>query len=217
MSIDNQLQKIKFTSIQIEEEISKHTLDTTKKTKNVDIENDGHFKIPLFVRSFYGYISALNRIPTQLDFWTYYKLTNYRILQQNNFTDKHWKGLEARAYRVYMSLLRELHAILLIRESDIFDRVIYNIDIDTKYGIDLIGIKNDEFYGIKLMVATRRSISFSNIKDNERHKNTFDDVKLIKLPLNLNEGKKINNFILYSTRQLNELRSIISQNVNTFS
>ena len=69
------------------------------------------------------------------------------------------RGIKARLFRSYPSLVRDLHFCLFLKERAKNDaRVIYNIQIDTEIGIDILVEQGSTIYAINLFTPTARAM-----------------------------------------------------------
>jgi hypothetical protein len=123
------------------------------------------------------------------------------------------EGLQARVYRTYPSLIRDLHFCLFMKEKALLRSnaiVIYNIDLDIEEGIDILLEFKDKLYGINLYTNTSRAIHARTLKS-KRH-NPFQNVNYVELPVPFKGSKEVGQFFLYGERELNGLRNLIRKN-----
>jgi hypothetical protein len=76
-----------------------------------------NFKFPSFLFSFYKWIIINNDIPDQIIFFKYYFKKNKDFLLANNFSQKILEGLKAKIFLTYLSLLRDIHLSVIIKEK----------------------------------------------------------------------------------------------------
>ena len=177
---------------------------------NIPLRNniiEWKMRLPIFLYPFYDYIYFYKKIPTQQEFYEYYFAKNKTYFKKNPLTLELHQGLQARVYRLYPSLIRDIHFSLFLNTKQPFQNVIYNRKLDMALGIDVMLRYKDEFYGINLYTKTKIAVNVRTAKK-KRHKE-FDNVKYIELPLDLNKCSKIGNFFVYGEREFNELLSLI--------
>lgn len=201
----NFMDKINLSSKTIETQIA-----PMKLTFLVQKDNEIEWKTmpPMFIYSFYQFISNHNRIPAQTEFWNFYCQEN-----KNNFTDKVKKSLralQARAFRAYPSFVRDVHFYYVLVESEMFDRVLYHPDIDIKYGIDFVVRYKEKNFGVNCYIDTPRSQQ-GREKKQFRHSKVKNLIH-IDLPVHFKGSKKCGQFYLYSQRELSQLLKILNEN-----
>jgi len=204
VDMKNELDNIKLTSKQIEEQISGYSLSFLPIRRH-DIE--WGMKFPMFIPAFYKYITEQGIIPQQVEFWEQYDDDNKSdpIIQQLNLEQR--EALKARVFRTYPSLVRDIHFALLLRESGEFDEVIYNQDLDITQGIDLVVIHIENIYVVNLFIDTQRAHE-GRYKKQFRHEK-LKVTKNIELPVDFKGSKECGSFFLYSTRELKMLQEMI--------
>jgi hypothetical protein len=200
----NFLSMLKFTLSEMEELLQIYSL---KFLSDKNPETEWKIKFPTFAPQFYETTFRHNIVPTQEKFWNSWsrRYKNNEIL--TSLSDVQRKGLKARVYRTYPSLVRDLHFALLLRDSHKFDDVIYNIKLDVKYGIDLIVIHKQKIFAVNLFTDTKRAANARKYKAN-RHPEVTDAIK-IDLPVRFKGSKKVGDFFLYSQRELSALENEI--------
>jgi len=200
-----------------------------------EIENDK--KLPIFITSFYDFILKFKYIPTSDEFFIYYKEYNKDFFMRHHYSVYLMIGLQARCYRLYPSLVRELHFIKVVSECLNKDKytIIYNLKLDIYEGIDMMIINkgidgsytsnqvktdladikhnNDKYFGINLFVDTYYSKEGRKSKKN-RHE-AYDNVTYVDLPITISgryDNIKCDNFVLYGYNSYHELLNKISLN-----
>ncbi len=200
----NLLPNIQLTSSDICNQIKNYNIPIWNI--NLDEVEDNKNGLPMFIKSFYNYILQHQKIPKSKEFYNHYLDYNIEYFK-NNKKGVYFKiGLEARCYRLWPSLIRELHFIKYVSENiPLYYDVIYNIDLDTKEGIDMMIIDADKYYGINLYITTRRSLE--NKKEKPSRHSSFDNVIYIDHPLVMyGEDKKIcGEFKLYDNNSFLKL------------
>jgi hypothetical protein len=200
----NFLSMLKFTLSEMEELLQIYSL---KFLSDRNPETEWKIKFPTFAPQFYETTFRHNIVPTQEKFWKSWsrRYKNNEIL--TSLSEAQSKGLQARVYRTYPSLVRDLHFALLLRDSHKFDEVIYNIKLDVQYGIDLIVLHKQKIFAVNLFTDTKRAANARKYKAN-RHPDITDIIN-IDLPVSFKGSKKIGDFFLYSHRELIELENEI--------
>ena len=209
-NFENLLDKIEITSSDIFNTVYKYDIPIWN-IRLEEIEND--YKLPMFIHSFYSYILKYQVIPTSDEFFTYYKELNKDFFKANHYSSYLMIGLQARCYRLYPSLIREFHFTKIVQECLTNKyKVIYNIDLDVREGIDMMIIKDNNFFGINLFVDTYYSkVARGNKKT--RH-TTFDNVTYVDSPILLKaiDTIKCGNFVLYGYNHYHELINKLNNN-----
>lgn len=152
---------------------------------------------PNMMYTVWGFICTYRRFPTQSAFVAYYQLVHQDALKGYDET-----SVTARLLRSYPSLAREIHFFQLVKESKAFNEVSYCSYDDVEGGIDFKVMLGGREYNILCYVETTRSLWFRKKKD-LRHKNPI--MNAIEMPLNLSDGKKIGNWIVYDKAQVDLL------------
>lgn len=192
-TIKNHLPHINLTSKQIEKQANKLNVSFLKNNSN-KIENGIH--LPSFVNFFLRLVKHRKRLPTQKEFAQYY-IHYLDVSVKNKIKNKdELMALKARLYRVYPSIVRELHIIKKISEEPYWDQVIYNEKIDLKYGYDLLIAFSGIKFGLKIFINTKRSNYYLNKKKN-RSKDT-SGIVTINIPFNFPKKSVPGKLYLYS-------------------
>lgn len=192
-------------SSEVAEQVSCYPLDFPQ-VRNEVIEKKMEF--PPFIKAFYGFLFHDGNVPTQQDFFDYYIETTHDA--NVDFVKKDSNllyALRARMFRTYPSLVRDLHFNKLVQETFCNCEVIYNMDLDYKYGIDLMVSRGPQHCAVNLYTETRRGMFFRG-KKAHRHI-PFQNVIPIELPVNLNNGIRCGEFKLYGPYHLDELESTL--------
>ena len=209
LNIDNYpnifLNRMQLTSQDVSNMVGSYPL-TFFKTKDQKVEDSN--SMPPFIDAFYTYIFMHQRILNQKDFYEYYISfkNNHNLLQEYSV-----EGVKSRVYRIYPSLVRELHFILFTRENITEAEIRYHTNLD-KNGIDMVIIYKEKLYAVRLLMLTYNATKYSDEKKNERH-TEFENVKYIDFPLDTkNSGIHCGDFILYGNEELNKLIEILNAN-----
>jgi hypothetical protein len=196
----NLLDNINLTHETIEESIKEYSLEFSS-VRNQQVE--WKISFPMFATSFYKYTFFKHKIPTQKEFYDYYVSSNKEFFTTRNFSEDIMIGLKARVYRTYPSLVRDIHFSKTLHDKLKDYKVIYNTKLDINEGIDVMIIKEDEYYGVNLFTNTTRAKS-SRDKKSKRHSN-FTNVNYIDLPVNFNGSLKCGDFFLYGEEEMTQL------------
>jgi hypothetical protein len=201
--LENNLDNIFLSSKEIEDQIINYKLQSIKLR---DRKMEFGVKIPMFVTSFYFYILKENKIPNQKEFWNNYLLINDNFFQKENFTESEMHGLQARAFRAYTSLVRDVHFGALLRDDGYFDGVFYNVILDTDYGIDLVVSKDTKIIGLNLFTNTKNANIAREKKQYRPKKPT--DIMCYEIPIDFKGSKECGDFFLYSEREIEKVKGI---------
>jgi len=120
------------------------------------------------------------------------------------------KRLTPRLKRAYLSFIREYHLGFLLREH--FNEVIYDEDLDIIAGIDYIIVEGGTRFNIHAFVDTENGRYWRQKKE-ARHQFIGEH---INLPLNLDKGKRVGPFVLYSKKDMVWLKEEIQKIIATF-
>lgn len=203
-SYPNLLDHLKLSSIDVCKIIENYDL-SFPQTRNYEVENK--IKFPMFLTPFYKYVYYNNDILNQSDFHNYYLSENKTYFDENTFKPEILEGLRARIFRTYPSLVRDLHFGLFVKENIEEGQIIYNRNLDTKEGIDLLIKLKDTLYAINLFTDTKNS-RLSREKKVLRH-TPFDNVKYVELPVKFEGSLKCGKFFLYGENEMNVLKKIL--------
>ncbi|WP_194775026.1 hypothetical protein [Pararhodonellum marinum] len=183
----------KISIIDLENQIKQLDYSGENKPKDPNVENAS---IPPFIQSFYYLFFKDLRIPTENEYCeTYLEFiggdVNGNVLVSGLVLCK--DGLLNRMKRTYPSLVRDLHFIYLLEESEIFEEVEYSMRKDYFNGLDIRLIYNKiEFY-VSLFIDTTRGVYF---KKKKRTRHDFSTVNEIEFNVAFSSLKKVGNFYL---------------------
>jgi hypothetical protein len=191
------------------------------KYKNDFVENKKN--IPLFTKSFYEFIFTYNRIPSQDELHLYYMDNYKKILPYtvNNYSDEILFGFKARIFRLYPSLIRDLHFYLYLKENLKNCKIYYNFSLDSTCAIDILVEYNEIYYGLKLCTDTVSSIKYLIEKRDERKIIVYENVIPIVFLINLKDDRKIiqtlgEKVVLYNVSHLNRLKYIFNNKMKLY-
>ncbi len=206
--LSNTLDKIALSSEEIENQIKSYRLTFSQIRRN-DVE--WGMKFPMFVPPFYSYILKIGRVPNQKEYWNNYIFENKPFFNASTLTSDQMAGLEARVFRTYPSLVRDLHLGVKLKKSGVFNDVYYNEVIDIQYGIDLVVLKNDKLLGLNLFTNTRTALH-ARVKKEYRPKKPVN-FKCIEIPIEFRGSKVCGDFFLYSEREIEIIKGEILNHV----
>jgi hypothetical protein len=204
----NTFDHIRFNEEDVENQISTYKL-VFLHNRNRFIE--WNVRLPMFVTSFYQYVLEKQAVPKQDEYWKFYLTDNTAYFSEASFLKEHMDGLQARVYRTYPSLVRDLHFGLMLKNSGIFKDVFFNEIMDIEYGIDLVVFIKGRPIGLKLYTDTRNALHAREVK-NYRPKKTVN-FKCIELPINFRGSKTCGMFFLYSDREIDLVNEAILSSV----
>jgi hypothetical protein len=172
-------------------------LDVTGKPKCDFVEDK--LNPPSFVCYFYYFIFLFKRVPTQQEYiGFYYSVNSFWI--GKNVGSKYDEAFKGRLDRFYPSMLRDIHFYHLLKESQLFQMVLYVLEYDLDSKIDVFVKKEEQWYGIQLRTNTYRSQKYFNKKPNRNMVRL--NAKLIDVPINLGSANSIptrgDDFKIYS-------------------
>ena len=179
-----QTKELNLNSYTVETQAKQYPYNGEHLIRDESVENA---KLPPIAIVFYSLIYEKEMIPSPerlieeyLSQPYFMGIENGNILvrydgNENKYSEK---GIEARVYRTYPSLLRDFHFFLMANESHLFEAVRYSFERDYKGKIDIqVKFKNC-WYNVGLCLASHRSFFFK-FKKQFRHKPT--DVIYIEL------------------------------------
>jgi hypothetical protein len=209
LTYPNTLKDIALRVEDIEEQILGYDLEF------IDVKSDKmewKMKPPIFLYSFYSFLLNFNRIPTQEEFWSNYQHRAKEWIDENELTKADIRALKARAYRAYPSLVRDVHFSKLLEESERFELVYYNENLDVLKGIDIVVQKGGKLYSIMLFVKTARAFKALH-KKKYRHDNEYD-CEYIQLGIDFGKSKKVGEFNLCTVDDIIRVEAEIKQGRN---
>lgn len=201
---DNLLDRILLDSKQIRAQITHYSLCFLPFIHEV-VEWKTAF--PMFVDAFYAYILVNERVPAQDEFYEHYLRFNADFFRNNSFDDKMEKGLKARIYRAYPSLVRDLYFGKYLSEEWIDASVLYHPRLDVEEGIDMMIVYRHVYFAIHLFTDTIRANRGRDRKQS-RHK-LFENVCYLQLPVRFNGSVQCGEFFLYGAEEMKLLQQCI--------
>lgn len=167
---------------------------------------------PKISTHFYWYIFKYKKIPMQQEFFDSF------FLKYNDFfslvvPEKDMPSLKARVYGGYSSIYQQIEHYHFLRESNLFDKVYFNLKADIEGKVDCFIKKNGQWFGLQMRLLS----NFSNEmfeKKKRRNPVIYNKTTLIDTPINKKDGLYIRtnsgkSFFFYSKLQLDQtLKSI---------
>lgn len=170
----------------------------------ISVENA---KLPMFVSKFYMSVDnrkGINQMFTQKAFWNYYKQQNPKYFSRPEIANNPnlFQKMEGRIFRVYPSLVRDLHFLMYLKERHGIENVLYNPELDAAIGIDVLLKDKGKVFGIKLLIESERSEKYKNLKDKFRQQ-SYENIEFIVIPKQL-DNNKFGDFFLYGDAEYNK-------------
>lgn len=132
---------------------------------------------------------------------------------EERFKPKFKSAWIARFERAWASFVRDVHFYFMTSAFDVFDKQLYDTDIDRKKNADLVGLKNNKTYHISLFVGSRKGTK--NLKRKIRTKNNkaIDIIVPLKPSGFRNDVETNGDTIwLYSTLHIKAIEELIKEN-----
>lgn len=167
-------------------------------------------QLPPIAKTFYELI-ATKKLPKPEEVMKHYLLEHFWFSKSDPHriffeSEQKWystRGVLARIYRTYPSLMRDFHFFLLCNECGEFERVRYSLRQDVFHGIDLLVSHQGQDYAVSLYVDTKRGTSFKK-KKYRRHRSL--SVPEICLPIDpFDEKRRVGQFTLYQAKDIEQL------------
>ena len=186
----------------------------SQKLKFSQLRSAEMFPAPSFTMTFYRFILKEDRIPTQAEFCVFFvEDEENKELIKNNMAKSRYKdldkvveGLKARAARTYPSLIRDLAFSIKVKEAGY--ETFWNPEVDVSCKADMVIKIDDQLYGIAMYTNTRRGTMCRSRKLGETE--MPPELTKIELPINLSEGEKVGDFLLYGEKHINDLKALIA-------
>ncbi len=176
----------------LEEILSKYKI-TKPKYKSSEVENKS---VPSMLTIFIGLIKD-GVPPTQDEFIDIFKQRN---------PDLKLRGIVSRLKRAYLSFVREYHLGFLLRKH--FDNVVYDEQADI-FGVDYMVYYRGKKFNLHAFVNTEGGRYWRGIKNN-RHEFKGEH---IDIPIDLDKGKRVGKFILYTDKHIISLKRTMDAKV----
>ena len=111
----NQLGLLRVTADDIIGQIRGYTLRFIQ-VRDYSVERMIQF--PPFIKGFYNCVYRLGRRPTQDEYYQFYLWVNKDYFSTNQFSQETYLGLQARVFRTYPSLVRDLYFNKLLEANN---------------------------------------------------------------------------------------------------
>lgn len=203
--INNVIYKSTKTSFNFKEFydfVKKMPFDGQGQVVDKDVENT---LLPPMIRTFYELFFA-GYFPSAKTFLSAYLKSYFNPINKENIQLKETgvilnkKGVIARVYRAYPSLVRDFHFYMLCLESKKFQTIQYSLNNDYKKGVDLTIKYKNVVFSIALLVDTKRGNSFKN-KKYSRH--NYKGLHEICVKINpFDESTRVGKYSLYNESHL---------------
>ena len=201
----NELGKVLFDRLVIEEQISKYKL----QYKNIYIDRiENGIELPKFAECIWNHIIKYQKIPTQSDFYLEYVKNNKNKIDKLNLNNEEKDGLKYRMYRSYASFVRDCILSLELKEelSKEEVEVRYNLNLDLK-GIDIVLVYRERIYGLRCYVDTKRSKYYKLLKS-DRNPN-WENIQYIDMPCPIGGRRHKGEVWLYGDRDIDNIKKEI--------
>nr|WP_289039326.1 hypothetical protein [uncultured Allobacillus sp.] len=201
-------------------------IETALKYSNVTVKGlpkdnfvEYRVKFPNFVAFFVHLIYTKRRMITQEEYINEY-ITYYEEYLNSVLFPNKIKFLRYRLSRAFSSLVRDLHFYHVLRDSNLFDEVSFNVALDCEEKIDVLVKKNNKFFGLQLHISTKRSNAEYLKKEKNVKRGVISNVKdvhYIDLPLSpfSKDVKRITSFkdemVYYSNLHIQQVLDIINE------
>ncbi|MCC9167359.1 hypothetical protein [Pontibacter harenae] len=209
-----------YTVAQLEQELRLSPCSGQRLTSDAQVENA---LMPPLVISFYEFVFEHSTLPTDKELVQYYIAYYYKPVSQNpslvkikpayaacgSSRELSVVGVKNRLLRMYPSLVRDLHFMMLCHESGSFSDVYYSVKQDYALGYDLVVKRNNVKVYVRLMVETKRSQEY-NSKKFTRH--DMSQKNIFELKIRLSPERKLGEFFLYNKQDLLKLVQHIDAN-----
>ena len=201
---ENLLPKIHLTSEEIECQVAEYNLEFLPDHNN-DVE--WKMELPMFVTPFYDFVVNCDMIPTQKESYDHYLSSNGEFFIEHDFDSNMVRGIKARYYRAYPSLVRDVYFNKYVSEHLLDYTVLYNTTLDIEEGIDLLIADGDDYWGICMFTETKRA--YQGRKAKEKRHTPFSNVRYIELPVEFRGSMRIGDFFFYGKKEFDRMASML--------
>ena len=200
----NLLSHVSLSAATVEGQIGEYRLQFLPQ-RNAEVE--WQIKFPTFLKPFYKYVWQNAVIPSQSVYWDYYLTQNNDFFNISAFSDEIMDGLQARVFRTYPSLVRDIHFVFCLHEDLSNAQVLYNTHLDVAQGIDVLIAHQQQFWAFNLYTPTRRAQE-SRTKKQFRHA-PFTNVQYVEFPVTFDAKRQIGDFFLYGRPEIERIKTQI--------
>jgi hypothetical protein len=200
----NELSMVNFNFKEACEQVRHQTLDVETA---IDPRIEDKIEWPFFSVLIWNNVFEHQKILTHKEFKTEYFSTNSDFIDKQNLTEKEEDALRGRMYRGYGSFVRDCLFSLQLQEelSQFGVEVRFNRALDTKEGIDVLLLHNEQRYGLNLFLKSKRSEAYRAKKEAYRHKK-YDDIDMCDLPCPRGGRIQIGDIWMYGITDMNIVR-----------
>lgn len=199
--------KLDCSASKLEKQIEDLHTTSEGALRDKEVENA---KFPPFVQVFYFKFFQQLILPSEDQLiYEYYKWLGINS-KAEWFEWEHQtfsrKGLEARIKRTYPSLLRDIHFLFLLKESEIFEDVNYSMKKDYYNGLDLSLKYRGKLYHASVFIDTMRG---SHYKNRKRYRHDYQDVCEVELAVAFDSLTLVGNIYLLNRDHIALLKDLI--------
>ena len=154
--------------------------------------------LPAFIPSLLSYVETTGEFPRQQTkgkkkgFWQYYRREkkaeiDVMVKELAEKTGSKNKEIEeqikSRVFRAYYSLVRDVHLGLKCLESEFFEQVVYDFDLDQQYGIDILVKHKGRYFALSLFTDTVKSYDALWRRLNQGNHVKVEDITTVYMPI----------------------------------
>jgi hypothetical protein len=202
---NNEISTVRDASISVEElerQISQLNYEGRNKPKDKGVETA---RLPPFIQAFYYNFFAYLKVPTAHQVYSTYLSwlggAQNGLVQIDGVKYK-TDAIQYRFIRTYPSLIRDLHFLYLLQESNLFESIEYSMEQDYYNGLDIKIDHNEKTYFVSLFIDTQRS-TFYKRRKTIRH--DYSEVHEIELKVNFSSLSTSGKIYLLNQTHINKL------------
>ncbi|MFP3356288.1 UvrD-helicase domain-containing protein [Planococcus sp. SIMBA_143] len=145
------------SSSNIEKVLAETYIENPEELKILSIEKHDFATngVPILVTRLHRQITELERLPSVSEFMDYY--ADYTLEKRNSSLAKR-EFLRYAAFKGYLGLVRDLHFFLVLKESELFEDVILDEELDLYGKMDIIVRNQGTTMGIQLFAGGKSDI-----------------------------------------------------------
>lgn len=193
----------------LEFQISQLNYSGTGNSKDLVVESA---KLPPFIQVFYYLFFQGLKVPSEnLLFETYVQWLGGIHDEKIKFNDIEYNaiGIQNRLKRTYPSLIRDVHFLYLLEQSNRFENVEYSMEIDYYNGLDLkVSYKGKEVF-VSIFIDTSRSTFYKRKKMTRHDYSIFDE---LEFNVDFDGLTKVGNIYLLNHSHVDLLEERIKNN-----
>lgn len=206
---NNEISTVRDASIsvsELESQISQLGYEGRSKPKVKGVETA---RLPPFIQAFYYHFFAFLKIPTANEVYNTY--LSWLGGEQNGLVQIEGvkyqsESIKYRFLRTYPSLIRDLHFLYLLQESNLFENIEYSMEQDYYNGLDLKICHHEKTYFISLFIDTQRSTFY---KRRKKIRHDYSEVYEIELKVSLSSLSLFGNIYLLNQTHVTKLEEEI--------